>query len=67
MKVKVLRPFLDLETGVERKAGEEFECAKERFEQISAQLPEWVEAAETKTPAKTTRAKTTRKTASKKA
>lgn len=64
MKVKVLRPYLDLEAGCERKAEDVFECTKERFESIKQKLPEWVEAVEDAKPTKTTR-KTTRKTASK--
>lgn len=42
MKVKVLKSFIDLSEGVERKAGDVFECTKERFEEIKAKLPEWV-------------------------
>ena len=51
MKVKVLKPFVDLTDGIDRKAGEVFDCPEARFAEIKAKLPEWVEIAE---PKKTT-------------
>lgn len=63
MKVKVLRPFIDLTDGIERKVDEVFECSEARFAEIKAKLPEWVESVEEpKTaPAKATKTKQTSK------
>ena len=64
MKVTVYRPFYDLEEGVDRHAGEVFECTEERFNVIKSKLPAFV-SGETTTTKKTTRKTTTRKTAKK--
>lgn len=63
MKVKVLKPFVDLTDGIERKAGEVFECSKTRFDEIKAKLPEWVESVEDPKPAQ--EANTTKQTSKK--
>lgn len=52
MKVKVLKPFIDLTDGIDRKAGEVFDCPEARFAEIKAKLPEWVESAEPKKTSK---------------
>lgn len=63
MKVKVLRSFIDLSEGLERKKGETFECSEGRYAEIKKKLPEWVESVEEVKPAptKTSKAKTTSK------
>lgn len=65
MKVKVLQPFIDLTDGIERKAGEVFECSQTRFNEIKTKLPQWVESIEDPKPtpakAKTANKRTTRK------
>ena len=43
MKVKTLKPFKDLNEAVVRKAGEEFEVDKERFDELANNLPGFVE------------------------
>jgi hypothetical protein len=65
MKVTVYRPFYDLEEGVDRHAGEVFECTEERFNVIKSKLPAFVSGEATTTTKKTTRKATTRKTAKK--
>ena len=65
MKVTVYRPFYDLEEGVDRHAGEVFECTEERFNVLRSKLPAFVGGETAKTTTKTTRKTTTRKTAKK--
>lgn len=43
MKVKVLKSFIDLSDGSERKVGDVFECTEQRFREIETKLPDWVE------------------------
>lgn len=52
VKVSVLRDFFDLKERVGRKAGEVFACSEERYGEISAKLPEYVEKKSGKTPAR---------------
>ena len=68
MKVKVLKPFIDLTAGEERKVGDEFVCSDTRFKEIKAKLPEWVEGVEEKqaSTTKTSKTKTTSKKTTKK-
>lgn len=63
MQVKVLKTFIDLSEGKERKVGEIFECSDERYEEIKKKLPEWVECATivNPAPAKTSTTKTASK------
>lgn len=44
MKVRTVRSFRDLKAGKARKEGEVFEVSKQRFEQIAAKLPGYIEA-----------------------
>lgn len=62
MKVKVLRPFIDLTDGIERKVGEVFECTSARFSDITSKLPEWIEEVEETNLKTTTKKKTAKKT-----
>lgn len=63
MKVKVCNNFFDEQEKVDRKTGEVFECSEERYNEIKAKLPQWVEVAEEKktAPKKTARKAATRK------
>ena len=44
MKARTIRSFRDLKTGKIREKGEVFEVSKQRFEQIAAKLPGFIEA-----------------------
>lgn len=69
MKVKVLKPFIDLSDGANRKVGDVFECSEKRFNEIVAKLPDWVESVSEPAPASeptSAPAKKTSKTSSKK-
>lgn len=59
MQVKVLKKFFDAKEGCDRTAGEVFEATAERFAEIQAKLPSWVEAVEEEPKPKATRRKTT--------
>ena len=41
--IKVLKDFYDLNEGVFRSTGQEFEATKERFDEINEALPDFVE------------------------
>nr|DAF02818.1 MAG TPA: hypothetical protein [Caudoviricetes sp.] len=44
--IKVLKDFYDLNEGVFRSTGQEFEATKERFDEINEALPDFVEWSE---------------------
>lgn len=44
--IKVLKDFYDLNEGVFRSTGQEFEATKERFDEINGALPDFVEWSE---------------------
>ena len=52
VEVSVLRDFYDIKADAMRKAGETFACSEERYGEISAKLPEYVEKKSGKTPAR---------------
>jgi hypothetical protein len=41
--IKVLKGFYDIEEGVFRSVGQEFEASKERFDEINEALPDFVD------------------------
>lgn len=61
MRAHVTRSFNDLKENVVRQPGEEFECSRERFDEVNGKLPGFL--TEVRQPAnkkRTTRAKSTR-------
>lgn len=55
--IKVKQEFYDLQEGVFRNAGDEFEASEERFEELQAALPDYVEKSDGPDTATDTEAK----------